>query len=167
MKPAGFKKKGYLFSKNHAEYTEVFHFQPSASNRFGGSRSFYINCGIVFPDFPKPKRWSGVPTPNHGAGRLECFLSEVPGSWCYSEDTINTIIDEVGKYLMQASDAIASNIAQYRQSYLDNVAKAALDLESPPCYVFDAYERDENGKLFLVPYEGPDKHFYVSRRLAR
>jgi hypothetical protein len=42
------------------------------------------------------------------------------------EETIDSIRDKLGNYLLQASEALTNDLAKYRQRYLDRIERIAL-----------------------------------------
>jgi hypothetical protein len=119
LKPAGFLKKAATFSRVHDTHTELFNIQSSQWNGPWG-RSFYVNCGLVFSGLPVEYPWSYFPG-TQWADRIESVVAGAPPSWDYSEETIDLVRDKLGKYLLLASEALASDLPRYKQQYLKRV----------------------------------------------
>jgi hypothetical protein len=123
LKPAGFTKKAGTFSRVHSSYTELFNIQSSQWNGPWG-RSFYVNCGLVFADLPLEHPWQYFPGTQWG-DRIESVIPGAPASWDYSEETVDSVRDKLGEYLLQASETMHRDFAKYRQLYLDRVERIA------------------------------------------
>ena len=123
LKPAGFLKKGGTFSRVHPTHTELFNIQSSQWNGPWG-RSFYINCGLAFSGLPLEHPWQYFPG-TQWADRIESVVLGAPASWDYSDETIDTVREKLGQFILQASEAMAKDLAKYRQCYLDRAERIA------------------------------------------
>ncbi|MGH9694632.1 MAG: DUF4304 domain-containing protein [Bryobacteraceae bacterium] len=124
LKPAGFLKKGGTFSRIRDTHTELFNIQSSQWNGPWG-RSFYVNCGLVFVGLLLEHSWQYFPGTQWGA-RIEAVVAGAPGMWGYSEETIDSTRDKLGEYILQASETLTNDLAKYKQTYLDRIARIAL-----------------------------------------
>jgi len=127
LKPVGFLKKGATFSRQHTTHTELFNIQSSQWNGPWG-RSFYVNCGLVFADLPLVHPWLLL-RDTQWAERIERVIPEAPASWDYSEETIDSVREKLGEYLLQASEVMDKNLATYRQHYLDRAERITRRLQ--------------------------------------
>src|SRR3972149_12037962 len=81
LKPPGFRKKSATFSRERADYTELFNIQASRWNGPWG-RSFYVNCGLTFRDLPMEFPWTYFPN-TQWADRIETVVPTAPSRGAY------------------------------------------------------------------------------------
>jgi hypothetical protein len=123
LKPAGFLKKAGTFSRVHSTRTELFNIQSSQWNGPWG-RSFYINCGLLFSDLPLEHPWQYFPG-TQWADRIGSVVPGAPSSWAYSDETIDTVREKLGQFILRASEAMAKDLTKYRQCYLERIERIA------------------------------------------
>jgi hypothetical protein len=130
LKPLGFHKKSATFSREHADYTELFNVQASQWNGPWG-RSFVVNCGLVFRDLTTAVPCTFIPN-THWANRIEAVVPGTPGRWDYSLDAdVTQLTDKLGVCIVAASREFAANLDRYRREYLER-AELILRLKRGP-----------------------------------
>ena len=118
MKPIGFRKTGATFSRAHSTHVEMFNIQASQWNG-DGARHFYVNCDLVFPDIP-------FLTPlqqTHRHFRIERIVKDAPWKFEYTEESIDAVQKDLGKYLLRASEILRSDLPLHKVSYLQHAEK--------------------------------------------
>jgi len=122
LKPLGFRKKSATFSREHADYTELFNIQASQWNGPWG-RSFYVNCGLTFRDLPMESPWTYFPN-TQWADRIETVVPTAPKQWDYSENqNMTQLTERLGACILEASEEFAASLSKYRQEYLERVER--------------------------------------------
>ena len=111
-KPLGFSKIGPTFSRTHATHTEIFNIQASQWNGPWG-RHFYVNCYLIFSDVP-------FLTPSqrtHRNFRIEDLVVGAPSQFDYTEETIESVREKLGVYLIQASELLSKDLALQKEKF--------------------------------------------------
>ena len=83
------------------------------------SRHFYVNCYLVFSDIPFLTAWQTT----HRDFRIERIVKDAPWKFEYTEESINLVREELGKYLLQASEILNRDIAKHKDEYLQSAEK--------------------------------------------
>src|SRR5688500_18080618 len=80
LKPAGFRKEGNTFSRDHEVYTERFNFQGSSWSSWAETL-FYLNVGVEFSEFgPAERDWVYFRR-THWAGRIDELVPGAADDW--------------------------------------------------------------------------------------
>jgi hypothetical protein len=124
LKPAGFSKKAATFSRAHETHVEFFNIQSSQWNGPSG-RMFYVNCGMSFSGLPLEHPWQLFPG-TQWATRIEDLVPGAPQCWNYSDETMDSVLSQLGAAILFASSHMTDNVAKYRQNYLDRVERILL-----------------------------------------
>jgi hypothetical protein len=121
LKPLGFRKNAATFSREHADYTELFRIQASQRNGPWG-RSFYVKCGLAFRDLPTDVPWGCLPN-THWAAPLDTVVPSAPRHWDYSQDgDMTELMERLAACIREASEKLAVDPSRYRSEYLKRVA---------------------------------------------
>src|SRR5262245_33638622 len=99
LKPEGFKKKGKIFSRFHADYGEHYNLQGSAWNSADLPWRFYVNCGISFPAASNPPKGAGMWGVSHAHGRLEILVPDSPKEFDLTEENFEELLSRLTGYL--------------------------------------------------------------------
>ena len=94
FKPAGFKKKGRLFSRFLATYGEHYNIQGSAWNSSESPWRFYVNCGISFIDVPIRTKGVGM-WAFHAHSRLRLLVPQARDEYDISFENLEATLSEV------------------------------------------------------------------------
>jgi hypothetical protein len=130
LKPLGFRKSAATFSREHADYTELFSIQASQRNGPWG-RSFYVNCGLAFRDLSTEILWGYFPN-THWAAPIDTVVPSAPRQWDYSENDDSTQLSErLGAGILEASQKLADNPSCYKAEYLKRVAAVTQQRRGP------------------------------------
>ena len=86
---------------------------------------FYVNCGLTFTGLPLEFPWQCFPG-TQWATRIEDLVPGAPQVWKYSEETMDSVRSMLGESILAASAHMTSNLAAYRQKYLDRVERILL-----------------------------------------
>jgi hypothetical protein len=116
LKPQGFLKKAGTFSRAHAEYTELFNIQASNWNGPWG-KCFYVNCGLKFSDLPFETSWLYFPG-TQWACRIQSLVKGLSDQWHYDESSVNSVVDQLGTAISDASGELSRNLGKFRSEYL-------------------------------------------------
>jgi hypothetical protein len=125
LKPRGFKKERYTFTRDAGAYVERLNFQRSAWSSAAEKR-FYINVGIWFPEYAHDTSGSGYFSGNHWATRVESLVPEAPQHWDVHTATDPAALSaELARVIDAASRRLAARIGNCRDEYLQRRKRVA------------------------------------------
>lgn len=117
LKPCGFKKERYTFTRDAGPYLERFNFQGSDFSSSAEKR-FYINVGIWFPEFADDTTGSGYFSGNHWATRIARVVPEAPPHWDADGATdVAALAAQLARLVGEASGRLAERVGACRDEY--------------------------------------------------
>jgi hypothetical protein len=123
LKPRGFKKERYTFTRDTGPYVERFNFQGSAWSSAAEKR-FYINVGVWFPEYAEDTSGSGYFSGNHWATRVESFVPDAPPHWDVDATTdLAALSARLATLIERASSRLAERVGTCRDEYLHRRAR--------------------------------------------
>lgn len=122
LKPAGFRKEGSTFSRDHGGFVERFNFQGSGWSS-AAETLFYLNVGVEFPEFgPAEGNWVYFKR-THWAARIDELVPGAPDEWRCGEETDRVALKaQLAKLVLKASEKIEARLPKLRAAYKVRVA---------------------------------------------
>lgn len=115
LKPRGYKKVRFTFSRDMNGYIERIQFQGSSWNASTGPWRFYINFGIEFPDIPFDVPNLGFPG-THCRARIEHIATTSPSEFDLPANCDAELAQKIVEYVDVASSRVAEQINFVRQN---------------------------------------------------
>ena len=125
LKPRGFKKERYTFTRDTGRYLERFNFQGSAWSSSAQKR-FYINVGVWFPEYADDTSGSCYFSGNHWATRIERLVPEAPPHWDVDAAMdVTALAAQLATLVGKAGGRLAERVGVSRDEYLQRRARHA------------------------------------------
>jgi len=107
LKPRGYTKERFTFSRDAGEFVERVQFQGSQWNSAGEPWQFYINVGVQFKDLPPRSPDRDFPR-THAWSRIENIVPGIPAKYQVSPTTVAALASELNTLLAQASASVSA-----------------------------------------------------------
>lgn len=106
LKPHGFRKVGATFSRDRANYVELYNIQGSPWNFRDRPWEFYLNVGVRFPGIALVGNAKVTPTSEHAGGRSNSIVAGSPPSFEVIESTVEVVTPVLWGIIDAASAAL-------------------------------------------------------------
>lgn len=126
LKPAGYSKERFTFSRDAGAYIERVQFQGSTWNAAGESWRFYINVGLQFKDIPPRSPDRDFPR-THVWERIGNIV-DAPSQFDISVESATILASEVNAFIVSASAVISRLAVEVNVKYArgENVRLCAI-----------------------------------------
>lgn len=105
LKPSGYSKERFTFSRDVGAYIERIQFRGSAWNSAGEPWRCYINVGLQFKDIPPRSPDRDFPR-THAWGRIESIV-DAPPQFDISTESAAALAPEINALVVAASAALS------------------------------------------------------------
>jgi hypothetical protein len=113
LKSRGFKKTSAVFTREAADYVEIFQIQASSWNTSEEPSRFYVNVGVRFlgPNFGE----AGSGNKPHAQGRLEAIVSDAPSEFVLGETDPQALVLAIAHHIDVACAKLPTVVGRARE----------------------------------------------------